>query len=77
MHECRSCKKEIGGLDNPPAYVYETYEYCRKCMEEVDRGYRSNVDRWVTENKEYKKRITNGTYMKPREDVNGYGKKEK
>jgi hypothetical protein len=44
-------------------------------MIEVDPGYRSSVDRWISENKEYKKRILSGTYMKPREDANGYGKK--
>lgn len=74
MHKCSICKKEIGAEDNPPLYAFEGNDHCKKCMDQIDIGWRRSIDTAVAKNTEYKKRVIAGTYMNPREDANGYGK---
>lgn len=73
MITCYECKKDYGGNEQPAIYAGD---YCRKCIDSTDPYLRGRIDVAVNEGKQFLKRYLTGTYMKPREDILSYGKKD-
>lgn len=74
---CNKCGKNCGKEEQPALYVFNGEDYCGKCLLEIAPYWKIQIDRACGENEQFKKRVRGGTYMVPREDVLGYGKKQK